>query len=233
MLPIRLGMLNARGPQDLVLWVLTRNGRVETTNYRTVKLPANVNIPPYVKFDREHGFGAFYPVRAARAASRSAAARRALPLGGRRATGCYNAAKGFLERGALTLFSFPVRVYYEDTDRGGVVYYANYLRFFERARTEWLRSLGVNQERLAAEDGVGFVVSRAEIDFRIGARLDDLLAVTVRPLERRRTYFWLEQEARLADGRVAAKARIQAACIRHRDMRPQPIPETLAARIAK
>jgi len=131
----------------------------------------------------------------------------------------------------LTPFSFPVRVYYEDTDRGGVVYYANYLRFFERARTEWLRSLGVSQEALAAQTGTGFVVSRAEIDFRIGARLDDLLSVTVLPLEKKRTYLWLGQEARLADGRVCAAARIQAACVRHRDMRPQPIPQPLAARI--
>ncbi len=60
MLPIRLGMINARGPQDLVLWVLTRNGRVESTNYRTVKLPANVNIPPYIKVDEKYTFGAFY-----------------------------------------------------------------------------------------------------------------------------------------------------------------------------
>ena len=132
----------------------------------------------------------------------------------------------------MTPFSFPVRVYYEDTDRGGVVYYANYLRFFERARSEWLRSLGINQEQLAADTGTGFVVSRAEIDFRIGARLDDLLAVTVLPLEKKRTYLWLAQEARLGDGRVCAAARIQAACVRHRDMRPQPLPKPLAARIA-
>jgi len=125
-----------------------------------------------------------------------------------------------------------VRVYYEDTDRGAVVYYANYLKFFERARTEWLRSLGVDQERLASDAGTGFVVSRAEIDFRIGARLDDLLTVTVQPLEKRRTYLWLEQQARLADGRVCAAARIQAACVRLGDMRPQPLPEPLAARIA-
>ncbi len=75
----------------------------------------------------------------------------------------------------MTPFAFPVRVYYEDTDRGGVVYYANYLRYFERARSEWLRGLGVNQERLAAVEGIGFVVARAEIDFKAGARLDDLL----------------------------------------------------------
>jgi len=60
MLPIRLGMINARGPQDLVLWVLTKNGRVESTNYRTVKLPANINVPPYIKADKEQGFGPFY-----------------------------------------------------------------------------------------------------------------------------------------------------------------------------
>jgi acyl-CoA thioester hydrolase len=122
-----------------------------------------------------------------------------------------------------------VRVYYEDVDIGGVVYYANYLRYFERARSDWLRSLGVNQERLAAVEGIGFVVARAEVDFRIGARLDDLLDVTVKVIEAKRTYFWLEQEARLADGRICVAARIQAACVRHRDMRPQPIPELLAA----
>ena len=133
-------------------------------------------------------------------------------------------------------FTFPVRVYYEDVDVGGVVYYANYLRYFERARSEWLRSLGVNQERLAAVEGIGFVVARAEIDFKAGARLDDLLTVTVLPLEKKKTYFWLRQEVRLADGthlgRTCAAARIQAACVRHKDMRPQPIPELLMERMA-
>ena len=129
-------------------------------------------------------------------------------------------------------FSWQVRVYYEDVDIGGVVYYANYLRYFERARSEWLRSLGANQERLAALEGIGFVVARAEVDFKIGARLDDLLGVTVKMAEMKKTYLWLEQEARLADGRLCAKARIQAACVRHSDMRPRPIPESLNARIA-
>ena len=133
-------------------------------------------------------------------------------------------------------FTWQVRVYYEDTDRGGVVYYANYLRYFERARSEWLRSLGVNQERLAAVEKIGFVVARAEIDFRAGARLDDLLSVSVRMTAKKKTYLWLEQEARLADGRLCAKARIQAACVRHSanpaGVRPQPIPAAIAARIA-
>jgi acyl-CoA thioester hydrolase len=129
-------------------------------------------------------------------------------------------------------FACQVRVYYEDVDVGGVVYYANYLRYFERARSDWLRSLGVNQERMAAVEGLGFVVVRAEIDYRIGARLDDLLTVTAKPVEMKRAYFWLEQEARLGDGRVCAHARIKAACVRHADMRPQPIPEILTARLA-
>jgi acyl-CoA thioester hydrolase len=132
----------------------------------------------------------------------------------------------------LSTFQIQVRVYYEDVDVGGVVYYANYLRYFERARSDWLRSLGVNQERMAAVEGLGFVVARAEIDYKIGARLDDMLTVTVKPVEMKRAYFWLEQEARHQDGRLCAAARIQAACVRHRDMRPQPIPDILAAKVA-
>jgi len=129
----------------------------------------------------------------------------------------------------LNPFKIQVRVYYEDVDIGGVVYYANYLRYFERARSDWLRSLGVNQERMAVVEGVGFVVARAEIDFRAGARLDDLLDVSVMLIEKKKTYFWLEQEVRRAGGGVCTAARIQAACVRHKDMRPQPIPEFLAA----
>ena len=132
----------------------------------------------------------------------------------------------------MSTFQIQVRVYYEDVDVGGVVYYANYLRYFERARSDWLRSLDVNQERMAAVEGLGFVVARAEIDYKSGARLDDLLTVTVKPVEMKRAYFWLEQEARHQDGRVCASARVQAACVRHRDMRPQPIPDILAAKVA-
>ena len=77
------------------------------------------------------------------------------------------------------LFSFDLRVYYEDTDAGGVVYYANYLRFMERARTEWLRTLGVNQDELASRSGVLFAVRRAAVEFLKPARLDDALHVSV------------------------------------------------------
>jgi acyl-CoA thioester hydrolase len=136
----------------------------------------------------------------------------------------------------VSTFQTQVRVYYEDVDIGGVVYYANYLRYFERARSDWLRSLGVNQERLAAVEGIGFVVARAEVDFKIGARLDELLDVSVELVEKKKTYFWLAQEVRRAEGpdagSLCAAARIQAACVRHKDMRPQPIPDILATRLA-
>jgi acyl-CoA thioester hydrolase len=136
----------------------------------------------------------------------------------------------------VSSFQIQVRVYYEDVDIGGVVYYANYLRYFERARSEWLRSLGVNQERMAAVEGLGFVVARAEIDYRMGARLDDLLTVTVTPVEMKRAYFWLDQTASFAEGprrgQACAQARIKAACVRHSDMRPQPIPDLLASKAA-
>jgi acyl-CoA thioester hydrolase len=129
------------------------------------------------------------------------------------------------------VFVWPVRVYYEDTDFGGVVYYANYLRFFERARTEWLRSLGVDQQRLAAEDGLQFVVRRAEIDFLRGARLDDMLEVTVEVMERRHTYVRLRQCA-LRGEEPMAEAMVQAACVRRDTFKPAPLPASLAGRLA-
>ena len=134
-----------------------------------------------------------------------------------------------MERPART-FSWQVRVYYEDTDFGGVVYYANYLRYFERARTEWLRSLGVDQQRLAQEQGLQFVVRRAEIDFLRGARLDDLLDVTVALEQKKRTYVMLRQRA-LRGAEELASARIQAACVRRADLRPAAIPSDISGRM--
>jgi len=130
------------------------------------------------------------------------------------------------------VFAWPVRVYYEDTDFGGVVYYANYLRYFERARTEWLRSLGVEHQRLAREDGLQFVVRRAEIDFLRGARLDDELSITVECIEIKRTYLWLRQRA-LRGAEPMAAALVQAACVRRDDFRPAPLPPALAAQLER
>ncbi len=124
-----------------------------------------------------------------------------------------------------------MRVYYEDTDFGGVVYYANYLRFFERARTEWMRSLGVDHQALARDAGVQFVVRRAEIDFLRGARLDDELSVSVEVAERKRTYLMLKQQA-LRGEELMAVALVQAACIDRNTFKPAPLPAALAARLA-
>jgi len=124
-----------------------------------------------------------------------------------------------------------VRVYYEDTDFGGVVYYANYLRFFERARTEWLRSLGVDHQALARDAGLQFVVRRAEIDFLRGARLDDELDVTVELAQRKRTYLMLKQQA-LRGEEPMAVALVQTACIDRETLKPAPIPASLAERLA-
>lgn len=87
---------------------------------------------------------------------------------------------GSLEDGR---YEFPVRVYYEDTDSGGVVYYANYFKFAERARTEMMRSLGVESQQLMADEGIALAVRHCEADFRKPARLDDLLTVSTRILD--------------------------------------------------
>ncbi|MEY4018379.1 MAG: Acyl-CoA thioester hydrolase YbgC, partial [Pseudomonadota bacterium] len=75
-------------------------------------------------------------------------------------------------------FEHPVRVYWEDTDAGGIVFYANYLKFFERARTEWLRALGIGQQSLREETGGMFVVSETQVKYLQSAKLDDLLRIT-------------------------------------------------------
>jgi acyl-CoA thioester hydrolase len=129
----------------------------------------------------------------------------------------------------LKPFSWPVRVYYEDTDSGGVVYYANYLKFFERARTEWLRSLGLNQDKLALEEGLIFVVRRAALEFDRPARLDDMLEVTVEPLKLARVYLDLAQQARCG-AQVLARAELRVACLNRRDFRPVAMPQSLGDR---
>ena len=90
--------------------------------------------------------------------------------------------------------AFPLRVYYEDTDAGGIVYHASYLRFAERARTEWLRALGVSQDALKHDQGLGFVVTRLHIDYLRPARLDDALVVETQLLELGRATLKLRQE---------------------------------------
>ncbi|GFZ93596.1 tol-pal system-associated acyl-CoA thioesterase [Dyella caseinilytica] len=132
-----------------------------------------------------------------------------------------------------TLFDWPVRVYWEDTDAGGVVYHASYLRFLERARTEWLRKLGVDQLALKENTGLGFMVHRMEIDFLRPALLDDELTVTVAVKERRSASILFTQSITRADGTALIQAQVRAACVDLKRMRPAPIPVDIADRIAQ
>ncbi|WP_288253333.1 tol-pal system-associated acyl-CoA thioesterase [uncultured Hydrogenophaga sp.] len=96
----------------------------------------------------------------------------------------------------MTPFEWRVRVYWEDTDAGGIVFYANYLKFFERARTEWLRALGVEQQRLRDAEGAMFVVSATDVRYLRPARLDDLLLVTAQVTDAGRASLTIAQSAR-------------------------------------
>lgn len=132
------------------------------------------------------------------------------------------------------VFRMQVRVYYEDTDAGGIVYHANYLRFFERARTDWLRALGAVHTELDAAHGLVFVVKDLAIDYVAPARLDDLLEVDVRVLETRRASMRLAQTARRsgeADALVVSSLRVAA--IDRGTGRPAGFPRWLIDRFAQ
>jgi acyl-CoA thioester hydrolase len=132
------------------------------------------------------------------------------------------------------IFAFPVRVYWEDTDAGGVVYHARYLHFLERARTEWLRAAGIGQGDLKAGDGIVFVVHAMDIRFNAPARIDDLLTATVVPIERRSASFVVAQTLkREPEARALVEARVRVACLDAAQFRPRPIPEHLLDLIAK
>lgn len=127
----------------------------------------------------------------------------------------------------MSHFALPVRVYYEDTDAAGVVYYSNYLKFMERARTEWLEALGFPLAAFERQCGVTFVVHRAEIDFVRPARLNDRLAVSVEPIGHRACTLVLVQRV-LRDESTLARARVSLACIDPVRWRPARIPTSLA-----
>jgi acyl-CoA thioester hydrolase len=127
-------------------------------------------------------------------------------------------------------FVWPVRVYYEDTDAGGVVYYANYLKFAERARTEWLRAIGFEQTELAERHGVIFVVRSAAIDYLKPARFNDSLRVTVELIKVGAGQIDLNQRV-IRDDDLLAKAAVKIACVGLHTMRPTRIPQSLRTRI--
>ncbi|CAM8625525.1 FcbC Predicted thioesterase [Comamonadaceae bacterium] len=131
----------------------------------------------------------------------------------------------------MSAFTFPVRVYWEDTDAGGVVFYANYLKFFERARTEWLRSAGVEQQRLRDDTGAMFVVAEVQTRYLAPARLDDLLQVTVRVEEQGAASMVIVQEAFRGD-LLLAKGRIRIGCVQAESLRPCRIPARVVNALA-
>jgi tol-pal system-associated acyl-CoA thioesterase len=128
-----------------------------------------------------------------------------------------------------TAFSVPMRVYWEDTDAGGIVYYANYLRFLERARTEWLRSLGWSQHALATDPGILFAVVHVDIRYRESAQLDDLLVVTCVPRIDGRVRARFEQRIYhgAVDGPLLVEADVEVACIDARTHKPKRLPAFL------
>jgi acyl-CoA thioester hydrolase len=124
-------------------------------------------------------------------------------------------------------FTWEVRVYYEDTDAGGIVYYANYLKFFERARTEWLRSLGVNQDILLQEHDAMFVVKNVSADYHAPARLDDVIKLTLRIDKLGRASIQFVQEAWCGD-RLLNTAHVKVGCV-DSALRPRAVPDAVAA----
>lgn len=124
------------------------------------------------------------------------------------------------------MFSHPVRVYWEDTDAGGVVYHAQYLAFLERARTEWLRARGYGQELLRQRYGLVFAVRAMRIDFRLPARLDDALQVTVALAECRKASLVVDQEI-VRDGTRLLDAQVRVAALDAESFKPRPIPGAL------
>lgn len=145
------------------------------------------------------------------------------------------------------MFDWPVRVYYEDTDAGGIVYYANYLKFMERARTEWLRSLGIEQTDLL-EQGVGFVVKSVQMDNNSPARFNDLLCISSQIVELKRASIQFRQiitrqnNQRLLDDNKAiqneinnklVEALIRIACVDLTKMKPLAIPKTILGELER
>ena len=124
-------------------------------------------------------------------------------------------------------FSWPVSVYYEDTDAGGVVYYANYLKFMERARTEWLRAAGFELGRLAADAKTMFVVVRADVEYKAAARLDDRLVVESQLAEVSGVRVVFDQRVHRSDGELVCHGRVTAATVHAETLSPRRLPAAL------
>lgn len=126
----------------------------------------------------------------------------------------------------LDCFRLEQRIYWEDTDAGGIVYYANYLKFLERARTEWLRSFGYDQGELARREGVVFVVRSVNIDFLRPARLDDRIVVRIETVDAGASVVLLRQSIERASERLVS-AVVKLACVKLDALQPARIPKAL------
>lgn len=137
-----------------------------------------------------------------------------------------------INKNTMSDFTWTIRVYYEDTDAGGVVFYANYLKFFERARTEWLRAAGVGQQTMTGTHGVMFVVKSTTLDYHAPARLDDELKLTV-VVERmgRASVQFVQQAWRTGGGQeeLLATGRIKVGCVDTQRFKPSEIPQDVLA----
>ncbi len=128
------------------------------------------------------------------------------------------------------VFTISIRVYYEDTDAGNVVYYANYLKFMERARTEWLRALGFEQDELSHREGILFAVRSAKLDFLKPARFNDLLQATVQIIKLGNASITFSQQL-YRDSLTLCEGEVKVACLNATTFTPCPIPERLRAQL--
>ena len=128
-------------------------------------------------------------------------------------------------------FKLQVRVYYEDTDAGGVVYHSNYLKFMERARTEWLRHIGFEQDILIDENEILFAVRHINIDFHNPARFNELLNVKTHITDQRKASLVFEQIISNQTEEIICKAHIKIACLNCKTLKPEPIPETIISEL--
>ena len=131
-------------------------------------------------------------------------------------------------------FEFPIRVYWEDTDAGGIVFYANYLRFFERARTEWLRHLGIEQQALRETTGGMFVVVETQLKYHKPAQLDDLLSVNASLLSKGRSSLIITQQAwrQAAQPMLLCEGTIRIGWVQAASLKPDRIPSCILERLS-
>lgn len=125
------------------------------------------------------------------------------------------------------LFTHPVRVYYHDTDAGGVVYHANYLIFMEQARTEWLRSCGLEQDELKQQENIVFIIRSIHIDYKKPAFFNQQLNITLAILDQSKSYFTCYQQVLSSDNVLIAEATIKLVCVDAQRLRPKRLPESI------